>query len=559
MAMDKGTFENLNPSQYISFDFPNPHHSKESTTISSTYGNFLRITVLDSPIIQTSDDYPTQIAAMLVPIDREDDWIFSTKDGNFQLLSNLQQISRLILVGNLPCGDFPVNYYRRPILDGDREYMVEFEEALLPLLIAVSPKSYLKGEMIVEDVEMENSVDDKLGLVRKEFRRRLRFKRMPNLVQTEMRIVPDRIEVDSVNYRIGEMEFKPDIGCLVHPYLAPMVASLSLIARNLDNKYVCSDSKLPKVLCVGIGGGALLTFLRTQFGFQVFGVENDEMVVNVAKRYFGLVESEFLRVLVGDGIDVIRRVARRGVQAGFVASITNADLESDQHSTIYVEDESKFDIIMVDLDSNDAMNGPGAPPLDFVQNLILLDAKLALNTLGILVVNVIPLSKSFYEVLICELRKIFSQLYEINVGNEENYVIIAAVSPVSFVHDEIETSIQENDIKYTWCWWSFFINWANSYQAFPHYNIESVEEVGIRLTLGWSLCSTWCGLSYKCYLVFVYSISFHFLIVFSFVYRQGTGEIKRRNDLMSGHEGEATGGEGQICLRESDLTVKACG
>ncbi|RZC86457.1 hypothetical protein C5167_030539 [Papaver somniferum] len=473
MAMDKGTFENLIPCQYISFDFPNPHHSRESTTISSTYGNFLRITALDSPIIQTSD-HPTQIAAMLVPIDREDDWVFSTKSGNFQLLSNLQEISRLILVGNLPTGDLPVNYSRRPILDGDREYMVEFEEALLPLLIAVSPKSYLKGlgenfeipfamyednlicsvlvercigscvgEMIVEDVEIENYVDGKLDLGRREFRRRLRFKRMPNLVQTEIRIVPNRIEVDSVNLRIGEMECELDTGCLVHPYLAPMVASLSLIARNLDDMYVCSGLKLPKVLCAGIGGGALLTFLRTQFGFQVFGVENDEMVVNVAKRYFGLVESEFLRVLVGDGIDVIRRVARRGVRAGFVASITNADLESDQHSITYAEDESKFDIIMVDLDSNDAMNGPGAPPLDFVQNSILLDAKLALNTLGILVVNVIPLSKSFYEVLICELRKVFSQLYEINVGNEENYVIIATVSPVSFVHDEIETSIQE--------------------------------------------------------------------------------------------------------------------
>ncbi|KAI3881007.1 hypothetical protein MKX03_037585 [Papaver bracteatum] len=470
MAMDKGTFENLIPSQYISFDFPNPHHSRESTTISSTYGNFLRITVLDSPI--TSDNHPTQIAAMLVPIDREDDWIFSTKSGNFQLLSNLQQISRLILVGNLPTGDFPVNYHRRPILDGDGEYMVEFEEALLPLLIAVSPQSYLKGlnenfeipfamyednlicsvlvekcvgscvgEMIVEDVEIENYVDDKLDLVRREFRRRLRFKRMPNLVQTEMRIVPNRIEFDFVDLRIDKMEFEPDTGCLVHPYLAPMVASLSLIAQNLDN-YVSLGLK-PRVLCVGIGGGALLTFLRTQFGFQVFGVENDEMVVNVAKRYFGLVESEFLRVLVGDGIDVIRSVSRRGVQAGFVASITNADLESDQHSTTYVEDESKFDIIMVDLDSNDAMNGSGAPPLDFVQNSILLDAKLSLNTLGILVVNVIPLSKSFYEVLICELRKIFSQLYEINVGNEENYVIIATVSPVSSFHDEIENSIQK--------------------------------------------------------------------------------------------------------------------
>ncbi|MCL7041627.1 hypothetical protein MKW94_021539 [Papaver nudicaule] len=464
MAVDKGTFENLVPSQFISFTFPNPH-SREST-INCSYGNFLRIAILDSPV-QTSD--PTQIAAMLIPIDRKNDWIFSTKAGHFQLLTSLPEISRLILIGNLPRGDgyLPVNY-DRPILD-DKEYRAEFEEALLPLLIAVSPIAYIKGlnenfeipfvtyednvissvlvekcygscvgEMIVEDVEIEN-VDKSLA---REFRRRLRFKRMPNLVQTEMRIVPDRIEVDSVNLRISEMKFELDISCLVHPYLAPMVASLSLIAQNLD-KCVCLGLK-PRVLCVGIGGGALLTFLRTQFGFEVFGVENDKMVVNVAKRYFGLVEGEFLRILVGEGIDVINSVARRGVQAGFAVSIRSADSESDQHLTTYGEDESKlkFDIIMVDLDSNDAMNGPGAPPLDFVQNSILLDAKMALNTLGILVVNVIPLSKSFYEVLICELRKIFSELYEINVGNEENYVIIASVSPISS-HNEVENSVQE--------------------------------------------------------------------------------------------------------------------
>ncbi|OVA17861.1 hypothetical protein BVC80_1835g256 [Macleaya cordata] len=459
MAIDRGTFENLIPSHFISFTFPNPHSTKPTLNY---YGDLLRIAVLDSPV-QTSD--PPQIAAMLVPKDREDDWIFSTKAGHVQLLFSSPGISRLILVGNLPRGAdyFPVSY-SRPILDYTK-YRTALEESLTPLLLALSPKTYFingrvteipfvtyednvicsvsvvkcagscVGEMLVEDVEKEY-VDESEKFHTREFRRRLRFKRMPNLVQTEIRIVP--VQTPNSVVRIGETIFQPATGCLVHPYLPPMVASLSLIASYLE-KCVYSGSR-PRVLCVGIGGGALLTFLQIHFGFEVFGVESDEMVVKVAKRYFGLVESELLRIFVGDGIDVIKKFARRGINSD-MGSTGNGDLETDQNVNVYDEVDSKFDIIMVDLDCSDAMSGPGAPPLDFVQNSILLAAKTALNMLGIIVINVIPLSKSFYESLICELRKVFLELYEINVGNGENYVLIATVSPIIFVSDDLENSI----------------------------------------------------------------------------------------------------------------------
>ncbi|PQQ06960.1 methyltransferase-like protein 13 [Prunus yedoensis var. nudiflora] len=77
--------------------------------------------------------------------------------------------------------------------------------------------------MVVEDVEIDSGGEAS----KREFRRRLRFKRMPNLVQTEGRI------------RSG---FRP------------------------------------KALCLGVGGGALLGFLKAELGFQVVGVEADKEV-----------------------------------------------------------------------------------------------------------------------------------------------------------------------------------------------------------------------------------------------------------------------------------------
>ncbi|KAK9158792.1 hypothetical protein Scep_005366 [Stephania cephalantha] len=438
MGVNGGTFETLTPSQFISFTFPNPSRS------SNHYGDSLRIAVLDSP--NQPPDRP-KIAAMIVPKDREDDWIFSTETGHLQLLSNSPGISRLVLVGNLPRDSHHASstYDRR--IGHDPAAIAVFEERLMPILMALSPKScfvsefheipFLSyedgvirsvvvdkcegscvGEMLIEDVEVEG---DRM----REFRRRLRFKRMPNLVQTEIRVSPCR-ELGSSDVGIGEVEFFPDTSCLVHPYLPPMVAGVSLIASNLED-CVRLGSK-PRAFCVGVGGGSLLTFLHTQLGFEVIGVESDEKVIEVAKRYFGLVEGQSLRVSVGDGIEIFKNLAGQMPSCN-MGSISA--LESYGNRDVLGYYRQPFDVIMVDLDSRDARNGLSAPPLEFIQKPVLLGAKSALRKTGILVLNVIPQNRCFYDLIIRSLLEVFPELYELNVGNNENYVIIAAVSPIS--------------------------------------------------------------------------------------------------------------------------------
>lgn len=280
------------------------------------------------------------------------------------------------------------------------------------------------GEMLVENVvlELESNKNNK----GREFRRRLRFKRMPNLIQTQVRIHPIS-ELGVVGDELDGVEFTVDNEVLVQPYLNPMVAGLVVISSYLDEQMRCGIR--PRALCLGVGGGALLRFLSDQLGFEVVGVEEDEVVLSVAKKYFGLRDSESVHVRIGDGMEFMQRLALKG--------------ESDVGG--------KFDVVMVDLDSSDARMGTSAPPLDFVRKPALLAAREIICQRGVLIINVIPASKAFYQRVVTEFQEVFEELYEIDVGNGENMVLAALPSSKSStasgdfensLHQKLKASIQ---------------------------------------------------------------------------------------------------------------------
>ncbi|CAH8270037.1 unnamed protein product [Arabidopsis lyrata] len=408
MALDVRIFETISPSRFISFTIPNP--------ISPIH--LLRVAVLDTPV-HCTESSPPRVAAILVPKHRESDWIFSTESGHLQLLLNLPDISRLILIGDDHDGgsDLPAVYHRPTGEDDESESL---EMRLKPLVVALSPKTLIReeiddvpfliyddnvvssvvleksvgpfvGEMLIEDVEIE--IEDGV----REFRRRLRFKRMPNLVQSDIKIIPSSCSNSSLP--LTGTEFKLHLTELVHPYLAPMVASLSLIGSDIYEL-----KSRPKALCIGVGGGGLLSFLRLQLGFEVTGVEIDPEVLRIARQYFGLEES-LARVHVEDGIEFLKRLS------------TSCD------------DDAKFDVLMVDLDSTDPIHGMTAPPVEFVAKDVLQAARKVLVPSGVFIINVIPPNKTFYHELQDQFRHVFDELHEIDVGNGENFVLIATVTP----------------------------------------------------------------------------------------------------------------------------------
>uniref|UniRef100_A0A0A9D2G3 Uncharacterized protein n=1 Tax=Arundo donax TaxID=35708 RepID=A0A0A9D2G3_ARUDO len=375
---------------------------------------------------------------MLVPAGRHRDWIFSTRAGHLHLLLS-SQFTRLILVGPELSAPSPrvVSCIARPEPD-------PAHARLLPLLLALCPRAAFRdnaipdvpllsfqedliglapvrvvagpvvGEMVIEDV----AVDCAPGPA--ELRRRLRFRRMPCLVQTQVRLSWQSPAIAASSSLLQTLEegsgglLQPEVGgLLVQPYLQATVASLAVVAPSIEERI--QSGVRPRCLCAGVGGGSLPMSIRVGLQFNVLGIEADGVVLDVARNHFGLVEDEFLRVHVGDAIQMIQ------------------DFACQQ------EPDMKFSAILVDLDSSDAMCGVSAPPPEMTRGSVLLAAHTILHHHGVLILNVIPppADGSFYKELIDGLRLVFSELYEIDVGNGENFVLIATVSPV-------ETTITDN-------------------------------------------------------------------------------------------------------------------
>lgn len=423
------------PSRFVSFAFPNPFLGHASNPYGGgddgDAGECVRVAVLDSPL--PAPPVPAT-AAMLVPSGRHRDWIFSTRAGHFHLLLSATRFSRLILVGpelSAPSPRVVSCARRRPDPDPDPAHA-----RLLPLLLALCPVAAFRGNA-VPDVPLLTFQDDLLRLAPIEFvagpvvgemvvedvavdcspsrpaelRRRLRFKRMPCLVQTQVRLrqshASPSMSLEALEGSSGEL-LQPEVGGpLAQPYLQAMVAGLAVTAPSIE-KSIQSGAR-PRCLCAGVGGGSLLMSLRVGLQFDVLGIEADGVVLDVARSHFGLVEDEFLRVHVGDAIQTIE---------GFAAG--------------QGEPGMNFSAVMVDLDSSDAMCGVSAPPLEMARGSVLLSVRTILNHHGVLILNVIPppADKAFYKAVTDLLRQFFSELYEIDVGNGENFVLVATVSPV---------------------------------------------------------------------------------------------------------------------------------
>ncbi|KAE8799588.1 methyltransferase-like protein 13 [Hordeum vulgare] len=433
--------QHIEPSRFISFSFPNPllHDASnpyaDADADASDHAELLRVAVLDSPAAATPSPPAPRTAGMLVPAGRHRDWIFSTRAGQLHLLLSSRSqwtFSRLILVGpelSTPSPRVVSCAAARPDPDPARA-------RLLPLFLALCPRAAfgygaipyvpllsfhdellrlvsvqvvagpVVGEMLVEDV----AVDCAPGPA--ELRRRLRFKRMPCLVQTQVRLARPMSAAAAASSSLEALEeapassLQPEVGGpLVQPYLQAMVAGLALIGSSVEEQ--ARSAARPRCLCAGIGGGALPMSIRMGLGFDVLGVEADCVVLDVARNYFGLVEDEFLHVRVGDAIQMIQAFAHPD------------------------EPDSKFSAVMVDLDSPDAMCGVSAPPLEMTHRSTFLAARRILDDNGVLVLNVIPpaADASFYKGLIDVLHQVFFELYEIDVGNGENFVLVARVSP----------------------------------------------------------------------------------------------------------------------------------
>jgi spermidine synthase len=171
-----------------------------------------------------------------------------------------------------------------------------------------------------------------------------------------------------------------DAGHLEMPYLRVALAGLALHAEPR------------RILVVGLGGGALPSFLRVHYpDAAIDAVEIDPQVVDVAKRFFGFREDARLRAHVGDG--------RAFVEAAR---------------------ESSYDVIVLD-----AFGAYSAPrrltTLEFLQAV-----RRALAPGGVAIGNVWkPAENPLYDAMLLTYRDAFDELYLLDVEGYSNQILLA--------------------------------------------------------------------------------------------------------------------------------------
>jgi hypothetical protein len=145
--------------------------------------------------------------------------------------------------------------------------LLSFQDDLLGLAPVEVVAGSVVVEMIVEDVAVDCAPDPS------ELRRRLRFKRMPCLVQTQVRLACQSPPA-AASSLLGALEegsgglLLPQAGgSLVQPYLQAMVAGLAVIAPSIEESI--QSGARPRCLCAGVGGGSLPMSIRVGLQFNV--------------------------------------------------------------------------------------------------------------------------------------------------------------------------------------------------------------------------------------------------------------------------------------------------
>lgn len=502
--LEPRAFENLHPGRRIVFDFP----IRADETVS--------VAVLDSTIRWET----VTCAAMLVPGGEEDDWVYSSEGGQWQLLVNAE-VSRMVIVQRnltssvvdgtknqgvsgqsggqasleerrhvtrlkgttyrpscLQCedealkarlGSLVVALAPRVCFRGGRIPVVPFvgySDNIIHRVVVEESNSSLTGAMVVEDVVLDDSdvellesessalpsaeCSHRMGsrgcrkLERVVYRRRLRFKRMPNLIQTESHLFgnpqtlkdPRTTISDDGNVNTGIITvsagafcedtltgFQIDHSKLVHKYLPPIVAGLVLAASCIESCVERGDKA--KVLALGVGGGALPIFLQNYLGFRVQAVDMDRVVLDLAHRHFGLKNGVDMEVLVGDALQIVDELAWKIAVDDARSQAKSSNCEKSRNVSAGEGEDHRVHAVIVDIDEGDPRGKLSSPPSSFLGHKFLSSARTLLHAGGLLAMNVVPNGAESYRGVVSSLLSVFDDVYETDVAGDVNRVVFA--------------------------------------------------------------------------------------------------------------------------------------
>ena len=323
-------------------------------------------------------------AVLLIPAGRETEYLFSSRRG----LLNIAESAKCVRL-------IAVSFQRSYCFKGENPYQsqqhVQAELTASVQIIAQQGK-FLGDVCFEEKFQIPFMAVDGIGhrdviargettttgpyiveqvLVSDDILRRLYFMRNPNVIQTEVYMKKEYpSEVDRLKLGFG--------------YHMHIVAGYILLGNTPSQQQEEQRESLvskEKAIIIGLGGGGLHNFLQIFFRskLRVTAIELDPGVVEIARKHFGLEESESsLDVIVGDGLEV-----------GPASMASPSGQEKTSTSSSICFPPSSMSLIVIDVDSKDTSVGMSCPPVSFVDISYLRRLKkLLVVDGGILAINV---------------------------------------------------------------------------------------------------------------------------------------------------------------------------
>ncbi|XP_044295229.1 eEF1A lysine and N-terminal methyltransferase isoform X1 [Varanus komodoensis] len=342
-----------------------------------------------------------QFAVFIIPQGRETEWLFGTEEGRKQLAASAG-FWRLATVA----------LHRDQHYEGMGAIQAELSEKVMELAPPGLPAqqqvpflsvggdigirtiqhrdtSPFSGEYVIEDVKGEDT----------RYFRRLIFLSNRNVVQSEARLSSKASHNSETR---GNKKHKKKKKGAATDRAPPTAAPGS---QSVDTSYLCcahhramvaglclleGPACLPaapiRVLVIGLGGGSLPLFLHDYLPqCRVDVVELDPAMLEVARRWFGFLPEDRLRVHIADGLAYVANLAAEG--------------------------SSSYDAVMFDVDSKDSALGMSCPPPAFVEKAFLQKVKSLLKPDGIFILNLVCRDPQLREAVLGSLKETFPLLY----------------------------------------------------------------------------------------------------------------------------------------------------
>ncbi|KAL9155661.1 hypothetical protein ABFS82_09G019500 [Erythranthe guttata] len=316
----------------------------------------------------------------VVPRTIAEDWYFSSEEGQNCLATNLKAGRVLLIFQDSSNYYTSVGFIRLQIdhllkqlspshcRDEDRTtFMLPDEEGDFRQQKVIHwAKSMLTGTITVDEVVCRNKHsyggDDGSVFRRLTFERSCAFSQSKALLSSQE---TSKTKKKGKQNKSGVTKHRVDLYYLTFPYHNVIISGLMLISPHLKGS-ISTGSKVETVV-IGLGGGSLPMFMKKQLPtLNIQVVEIDDVVLDVAKKYFDFTEDERLRVSISDGVKFIR---------------DKADSQAEGESS------RKIDILIVDVNSSSSSSPLTFPSADFVDETFLQNAKNSLSDEGLFVMN----------------------------------------------------------------------------------------------------------------------------------------------------------------------------